>query len=189
MLGDSLTQGYGLTPETGFVPQLQRWLVAHGSDAVLVNAGVSGDTTHGGFARIGWTLTPDVDGLVVALGANDVLRGIDPAAARDNLTGILQAAQDAGVDVLLAGLTTPGNFGPEYKRDFDAIYPELSAQFGTLYAPEFLAGLAEAVENGAPLQELLQGDRLHPNAKGVTLNVEAFGPIVLQLIERVSAGD
>ena len=102
-LGDSLTQGYGLPAEDGFVPQLQNWLDQNGADVTVINAGVSGDTTAGGLARVAWTMTPEVDGMIVTLGGNDLLRGIDPAVSRANLDGIMKAAQDAEVEVLLVG--------------------------------------------------------------------------------------
>ena len=142
-LGDSLTQGYGLIEKDGLVPQLQRWLIAQGiTDAVLINAGVSGDTTAGGRARIGWTLGSETDGLILALGANDMLRGIDPEVSKGNLAAILTAAGAAGVPVLLVGMQSAGNYGPAYKEAFDGMYPALSAEFGTLLFPSLLQPLA-----------------------------------------------
>ena len=120
-LGDSLTQGFGLPESQGFVPQMQSWLRAEGADVVLINAGVSGDTTQGGLSRVGWTLTPEVDAIIVALGGNDLLRGLDPAVSRANLDGILREAQAAGVEIMLVGMEAPGNYGPDYKAAFDAI--------------------------------------------------------------------
>ncbi len=184
-LGDSLTAGYGLAPADGLVPQLQAWLMDKGADVAVLNAGVSGDTTQGGLARVGWTLTPEVDAMIVALGGNDLLRGIDPAVARANLDGILAAAKAAEVEVLLVGMEAPGNYGPDYKRDFDAMYPDLAAEHGTLYAESLLAPLSAAVEGGAALAEYMQADGLHPNATGVALVVETLGPRVLELIARV----
>lgn len=181
-MGDSLTHGYGLPPEQGFVPQLQRWLVAQGSDATLINAGVSGDTTAGGLSRVAWTLTPEVDAVIVSLGANDFLRAIDPAATRANLEGILQAAKAAEVEILLVGMRAPGNFGPDYKNAFDQIYPDLARTYGTLFLESFFAGLGEGTP--AEFADLLQGDGLHPNAAGVAKIVEGFGPSVLELIEQ-----
>lgn len=186
-LGDSLTQGYGLPPEQGFVPQLQSWLDEHGAQAVVVNAGVSGDTTAGGLSRVGWTLTPEVDAMIVTLGGNDLLRGIDPAVARDNLKGILEAAREVGVPVLLAGMPVPGNYGPGYKTAFEAIYPELASEYGALYVENFLAPLSERMTNGEPVAALMQADGLHPGAEGVALIVEALGPRVLELIGRAEA--
>ena len=121
-LGDSLTQGFGLVQEDGFVPQMQTWLSRQGIDARLINAGVSGDTTAGGLSRVAWTLTPEVDAMIVALGGNDFLRGFAPDVSRANLEGILQAADAAEVEVLLVGMQAPGNYGPDYKLAFDAIY-------------------------------------------------------------------
>ncbi|MCV2887960.1 arylesterase [Ruegeria aquimaris] len=180
-LGDSLTQGYGLPADDGFVPQLQSWARAKGADVILINAGVSGDTSAGGAARIGWTLTPDVDGLIVTLGGNDLLRGLAPDMTRRNLTEILVAAQSAGVAVLLIGMQAPGNYGVEYKTNFDAIYPDLANQFDTLYVPSFFSALGE---DPASIVALMQGDGIHPNAEGVGRIVEAVGPAVLELIER-----
>jgi acyl-CoA thioesterase-1 len=185
-LGDSLTQGYGLYQQDGFVPQLEAWLKARGTDVTLINAGVSGDTTAGGAARIDWTLTPEVDGLIVALGGNDVLRGIEPAASRANLDRILETASAADVDVLLIGLKASGNFGPDYKAEFDAIYPELSARHGTLYAESFFAGIEGETADPAAMRAFLQSDGIHPNPEGVKRIVEALGPSVLDLVARAS---
>lgn len=187
-LGDSLTQGYGLVPEEGFVPQLQNWLEENGlQDVRLRNAGVSGDTTAGGLARVGWTLEPEVDAMIVTLGGNDVLRGLDPVQARNNIEGILQAAKAADVDVLLIGMQAPGNFGPDYKEQFDALYPELAESYGTLYLPSFFAGLSEdgLATDPATLREWFQPDGIHPNAEGVGRIVAAIGPQVRELVARV----
>lgn len=184
-LGDSLTAGYGLPVEDGLVPQLQRWLTAHGTDAVLVNAGVSGDTTAGGLARTDWTLTPDVDAMIVALGGNDLLRGLPPAEARANLDAILAKAKARNLPVLLIGLVAPGNYGADYKASFDAIYPDLAAKYTTLYAENFLAPIATQPDRETALNTLMQADKLHPNAKGVALIVDALGPKVLELVKQV----
>lgn len=186
-LGDSLTQGYGLPPEQGFVPQLEAWLVGQGADVVLINAGVSGDTTAGGAARVGWTLTPEVDAMIVALGGNDLLRGIDPEVARHNLTAILDAARDAGVEVLLVGLQAPGNYGPDYKAAFDRIYPDLADAYGTLYAESFFLGLSRDAGDLSAFGAFFQPDGIHPNADGVTRVVEGLGPLVLELVAKADA--
>ncbi len=185
-LGDSLTQGYGLPAEDGFVPTLQRWLTGRGHDVHVLNAGVSGDTTAGGLSRVDWTLTPDVRAMIVTLGGNDFLRGIDPAASRANLAGILSRSAELGVPVLLAGMAAPGNFGPAYKAEFDAMYPALAAQFGTGFAPSFLAGLEVLGDRNRVLAEYLQADGLHPNAAGVVLVVDALGPYVEALLDRIA---
>lgn len=187
-LGDSLTQGYGLVQDEGFVPQLQQWLVENGAPEVrLINAGVSGDTTAGGLSRVGWTLEPEVDGMIVTLGGNDILRGLDPAQARSNIDGILQAAGAADVDVLLVGLQAPPNFGAQYKTDFDRLYPDLAETHGTLFFPGFFTGLSEGGELTPPseLREWFQADGIHPNAQGVARIVAAMGPAVLELVARI----
>ncbi|MFZ1725441.1 MAG: arylesterase [Albidovulum sp.] len=184
-LGDSLTAGYGLPVEDGLVPQLQRWLTAHGTDAVLVNAGVSGDTTAGGLARTDWTLTPDVDAIIVTLGGNDLLRGLPPAEARANLDAILAKAKARNLPVLLIGLVAPGNYGADYKASFDAIYPDLAAKYTALYVKNFLAPIAAQPDRETALNTLMQADRIHPNARGVALIVDALGPKVQELVKRV----
>lgn len=181
-MGDSLTQGYGLPGQDGFVPQLSAWLHEQGADVTVINAGVSGDTTAGGAARAGWTLTPEVDAMIVTFGGNDILRGIRPQVARANIETILKAAQTAKVNVLLIGLSAPGNYGPDYQTEFNAIYPELAAQYGALYAENFLSGVMNA--DGRVDLTLMQGDATHPNAEGVSLIVRALGPQVLTLISR-----
>ncbi|MEQ3709456.1 MAG: arylesterase [Tateyamaria sp.] len=183
-LGDSLTQGYGLPAEQGFVPQLEQWLQDQGQDANVINAGVSGDTTAGGLSRVDWTLTPDVDALIVTLGGNDLLRGIDPEVSRANLDGILNAASGAGVEVLLVGMQAPGNYGPEYKAAFAAMYPDLAEAYGTLYAESFFEGLGGAGTDPATLGDFMQADGIHPNASGVALIVEGLGPFVLDLARK-----
>jgi acyl-CoA thioesterase-1 len=184
-LGDSLTQGYGLAQSDGFVPQLEEWLQAQGADVVLINAGVSGDTTAGGAARVDWTLTPDVDAMIVTLGGNDLLRGIAPSVARDNLDTILRTAYQADVAVLLVGLSAPGNYGPDYKAEFDAIYPDLAEKYGALYSKNFLSGVVDA--DGRASLDLMQRDGIHPNAKGVVRIVSVLGPDVLALIQKAEA--
>ena len=185
-LGDSLTQGYGLPEAEGFVPQLQNWLDEAEIDARIINAGVSGDTTAGGLSRVDWTLTPDVDGMIVALGGNDLLRGIDPSVSRANLEGILKAAEAEDVPVLLVGMQAPGNFGPDYKQEFDAIYPELAASFETVYAESFFKGLGVEQGDPASVRPFMQSDGIHPNADGVEQIVSTLGPYVAELIARSS---
>jgi acyl-CoA thioesterase-1 len=186
-LGDSLTQGYGLIEQDGFVPQLREWLADNGAgDVRLVNAGVSGDTTAGGRSRVAWTLTPDVDGMIVALGGNDMLRGTDPAVTRANIDAILTEAAKAEVAVLLVGMQAPGNYGPEYKRQFEAIWPEMAEKHDTLMVDSFFTGMGDNPDP-ARMQELFQPDGIHPNAAGVTKVVAGLGPHVLRLIERVES--
>ncbi len=186
-LGDSLTQGYGLVQQDGFVPQLQGWLTENGADVVVINAGVSGDTTAGGAARVAWTLTPEVDGMIVALGGNDLLRGIAPEVSLSNLDKILATASQANVDVLLVGMKAPGNYGPEYKAAFDAIYPELAEQYGALYEASFFSGIAGETGDPAEMQHYMQEDGIHPSSEGVQRIVQVIGPRVLDLLNRIEA--
>ena len=183
-LGDSLTQGYGLPADQGFVPQLQGWLDAQGADVSLINAGVSGDTTAGGLSRIAWTLTSEVDALIVALGGNDLLRGIDPAVSRANLDGILSEARGRDLPVLLIGMDAPANYGADYEAAFDAMYPELAAIHGASHHPNFLNALAQMEDRSMVLSTLMQPDGIHPNAEGVALIVQDIGPAVANLAEQ-----
>jgi len=182
-LGDSLTQGYGLPQEQGFVPQMQAWLRAQGEDVTILNAGVSGDTTAGGLSRLDWSLTPEVDAMIVNLGGNDLLRGLDPANSRANLDQILATAQARNLPVLLVGLQAPGNYGPDFKRDFDAMYPDLATKYGADLEIDFFAPLVAA---GGVDAGVMQPDGIHPSAKGVALIVEGLGPKVLTLLNRVA---
>jgi acyl-CoA thioesterase-1 len=185
-LGDSLTAGYGLEPFEGLVPQLQAWLTARGQDVVILNAGVSGDTTAGGLARLEWSLTPETDALIVALGGNDMLRGLPPSEARANLEAILQKARSRNLPVLLVGLPAPGNYGPDYKTEFDALYPDLAAQYDALLVPNMFAPLVG--DDPAAAAGFFQADGIHPNAEGVAVIVEELGHKVKEFIERASKG-
>ncbi|MEO1492549.1 MAG: arylesterase [Pseudomonadota bacterium] len=174
--GDSLTHGFGLDQGDGFVPQLDAWLAGQGHPQVeVINMGVSGDTTAGGKARLGWALADGADALILELGGNDMLRGVDPAVSRENLRAMLQDLAARDIPVLLAGLEAPLNYGPEFKAAFDGMYAELSAEFGTLLYPSFVDGLV-----GQP--DLMQSDGIHPNKDGVARIVEGIGPLVLDLI-------
>lgn len=180
--GDSLTAGYGLPVEDGFVPQLQAWLQAQGKDVEVVNAGVSGDTTSGGLARVDWVLGEGADLVILELGANDMLRGVDPAVTRENLDNILQNITGRGMKVLVAGMLAPPNYGDAYRNDFDAIYPDLAEKYGVDLYPFFLAGLGQA-DGLVAFYNLLQEDGMHPNAEGVELIVADIGPVVLGALE------
>jgi acyl-CoA thioesterase-1 len=178
-LGDSLTAGYGLEREDGLVQQLQRWLEDNGGAGYeLVNRGVSGDTTSGGRARLEWALADGAKAVIVELGANDMLRGIDPAETRANLDAILAALTEKDLPVLLVGVRSTTNFGPDYKREFDAIFGDLAQHYGTSLDPHFFAGLIGEAR-------YFQDDGLHPNADGVAVVVERLGPLVLELIGRI----
>ncbi|MFN3641343.1 MAG: arylesterase [Gemmobacter sp.] len=187
-LGDSLTQGYGLPEAQGFVPQLEAWLADQGRPARVINAGVSGDTTAGGAARVGWALADGADAMIVTLGGNDLLRGIDPAASRANLAAILSAAADKGVPVLLVAMEAPGNYGPEYKAEFDGIYAALAAEYDAILARAFLAPLLDGTGSPADIARFLQADGIHPNAEGVRRIVAGLGPQVVNLLDKAQGG-
>lgn len=183
-LGDSLTQGFGLPEEEGFVPQLEAWLHDNGAGYVtVINAGVSGDTTAGGRARVDWVLADEPDAVIVALGGNDLLRGLDPAQARANVDAILSAIAARDLPVLLAGLPAPGNYGEDYREAFDEIWPNLAARYDAILYPNFLAGIADRLDE-ARVRGLMQEDGIHPNAAGVEAMVEHIGPLVLELVDR-----
>ena len=139
---------------------------------------VSGDTTEGGRSRLDWALAEGAAAVIVELGANDMLRGIDPSVTRDNLDAILAGLAARDLPVLLIGMRSAANFGPAYKAAFDVIYPDLAEQYGAILDPFFLEGL---VNNPA----MFQGDGLQPNAAGNAIIVERIGPLVLELIARV----
>ena len=181
-LGDSLTQGYGLAQDDGFVPQLMQWLGEHDTPAHINNAGVSGDNTAGGLARVEWSLTEDVDAMIVALGSNDMLRGISPDDIYRNMESILKIGQQRGLRLMIIGVRASGNFGPIYKQDFDAIFPKLANTYHAEYAVHFFENLLDPTQPSQPAIKYLQGDRMHPNKKGVRKAVETIGPIVQQLI-------
>lgn len=188
-LGDSLTQGFGLDVKDGFTVQLEAWLRANGHLAVVQNAGVSGDTTAGGLARVGWALGPDADAVIVTLGGNDMLRGIDPATSRANLEAILQEVAARKLPVLVVGMQAPGNFGGDYKSAFDAMYPELAATYGAVLADSFFAGLVDAgadAADPASMAAFMQADGIHPSAEGVRLIVARLGPKVVELLGRMA---
>ncbi len=185
-LGDSLVHGYGLAPDMGFVPQLQRWLTDRGQDVVLINAGVSGDTTAGGLARVDWTLGSNIDALIVSLGSNDALRGIRPEVVRANLDAILSVSADKDIAVLLVGVHAPGNFGPDYKLAYDAIFSELVSLHKVALYPDFLKALFDLPDRAATLRDYFQADALHPNAQGVALIVMDIGPTV-EALAKVAA--
>ncbi len=177
--GDSLTHGYGLPPGETFPEQLELALRAEGLDVSVINAGNSGDTTAGGRARLDWALADNPDAVILELGANDGLRGLDPAATYDNLDAIIARFVDEGLAVLIAGMLAPPNLGREYGVEFNAAYPRLAEKYNLALYPFFLDGVA--------LQpELNQPDGIHPNAQGVAEIVRRIKPHVIKLIDAQS---
>lgn len=181
--GDSLTAGYMLMPEEAFPAQLQMALQAKGYKVQIENAGVSGDTTSGGLERLAWTLQEGADAVILELGANDALRGIDPEIASGNLDKMLSIIKGRGIEVLLAGMRAPGNWGPDYVAKFDAMYPELARRHDAMLYPFFLDGVA-SLNVGTVDPKLVQADGLHPTAVGVAEIVKSILPDVEALITR-----
>jgi acyl-CoA thioesterase-1 len=179
-LGDSLTAGYGLARNEGFVAQLQAALRARGIPATVLDAGVSGDTTAGGRARLDWALAERPDAAIVALGGNDLLRAIPPEATYANLDDILRRLGQRNIPALLAGMLAPRNLGAEYVEAFEGAYRRLAREHDVVFVPFFLEGVA-----GDPA--LNQPDGIHPNARGVAVMVERIMPSVEALLAKVRA--
>ena len=179
-LGDSLTAGLGLAVKEGFVPRLQAALAAKGVIADIANAGVSGDTASDGLERLDWSVPAGTDAVIVELGANDMLRGIDPRVTRNALDAILTRLAERHIAVMLRGMKAAPNLGAEYGEAFDSIYTDLAAKHAVLLYPFFLDGVAA---NAA----LIQSDGLHPNAAGVDAIVGRILPKTEELIARVRA--
>jgi acyl-CoA thioesterase-1 len=177
-LGTSLTQGYGLPPGTEFPVQLQAALKGVGINATVINAGVSGDTSAGGLARLDWLLADRPDVAIVELGSNDMLRGLPPEQTEKNLRAVLAKFRAAKIPVLLAGMGAQRNLGQEYVKRFDGIYPRIAKEYGTLYYPFVLEGVALK-------RELNQNDGMHPNPAGVKVIVGRMLPMVQKLVAQV----
>lgn len=171
VLGDSLTAGYGLPASAAFPVRLQKALKARGIDTTIVNAGVSGDTTSGGRDRLDWSIPEGTEAVIVELGANDALRGVDPKVTRASLDDIVRKLKARNIAVLLAGMYAPRNYGPEYAKEFDSIYPDLASAWKVPLYPFFLEGVAGDAK-------LNQPDGLHPTADGIDVIVKRILPAV-----------
>jgi acyl-CoA thioesterase-1 len=180
-LGDSLTAGYGLSAQESFPVQLERALKAKGLAVQIENAGVSGDTASGGLARLDWSVPEGTEAVIVQLGANDMLRGIDPKVTRAALDKLLGELTRRGVQVLFVGMRAAPNLGPEYGRAFEAIFPDLAAKHDVVFYPFFLDGIAAQAK-------FALRDGMHPNADGVKGIVTGILPKAEELIARVQAG-
>lgn len=176
-IGDSLTAGYGLPTGEDFVTQLETALRAKGYKVGIENAGVSGDTTAGGLQRIDWAIGKGADFVILELGANDALRGIEPDETRRNLSQIIEVLQQKNIPILLAGMRAPPNMGSEYANAFDQIFPDLASRYKTGYYPFFLEGVAAD-------PALNQDDYIHPNAEGVKVIVGNMLPYVTEFINQ-----
>ncbi len=178
-LGDSLTAGYGLEKGDAFPDQLEESLRSLGYEAKVINAGVSGDTTAGGLARLDWALFDQPKIVIIELGANDAMRGLDPEQVFKNLDAIITRLKKADCRVILAGMKAPRNLGPEYYNKFDQIYPDLADKHNILFYPFFLEGVATK-------QSLNQIDGIHPNAAGIALIVSGIQPLVINAMNELN---
>jgi acyl-CoA thioesterase-1 len=179
-LGDSLTAGYGLPQNAAFPAVLERALKGRGHKVEIVNAGVSGDTAAGGLARLDWSVPDGTDGVILELGANDMFRGLDPAATQRSLETIVTRLKARGIPVLLAGMYASRNLGADYVQRFEAIYRDIAGRHGLVLYPFFLEGVAGQRQLNLP-------DGIHPTAKGIETIVERILPTVESFLARLSA--
>lgn len=175
--GDSLTAGYGLPQADAFPVQLERALAAKGLAIKVENAGVSGDTTTGGLQRLDWALANGADFVLLELGANDALRGIEPSVTRKNLDAIISKILQKNIPVFLTGMRAPPNMGPDYQQEFDQIFPDMAEKHGVAFYPFFLDGVAA-------MAKLNQADAIHPNSDGVAIIVEKMVPHLMSFIDQ-----
>ncbi len=179
-LGDSLTAGYGLPRDHAFPAKLQAALVAAGIPAIVYNAGVSGDTSAGGLSRLDWAMAmagkDRMDAVIVELGANDGLRGLEPSATRANLDALIGRLVEMGPAILLTGMRAPPNLGPEYGAEFAALYPDLADKHKIFFYPFFLDGVAA-------IASLNQDDTIHPNSRGVDIVIGRILPYIKEMLE------
>jgi acyl-CoA thioesterase-1 len=180
VFGDSLSTGLGLPTAEAFPAKLARALQAKGLTVEVADAGVSGDTSSAGLARLDWSVPDDTDAVIVELGANDALRGVDPKITREALDNILRRLKERNIAVLFAGMRAPRNLGEDYTRAFDGVFPQLASTHGVLFYPFFLDGVAADAR-------LNQRDGIHPNAEGVDVIVARILPKVEELIGRAGA--
>jgi acyl-CoA thioesterase-1 len=169
--GDSLMAGYGLNPGESFPEKLEKALRARGHDVVIINAGVSGDTSSGGLSRLDWSIPDGTQLVILELGANDMLRGVEPEITEKNLDAMISRLNEMNMMVLLAGMRAAPNLGPDYQAAFDSIFPRLAAKYGLVLYPFFIDGVA-----ADPAYQLADG--MHPNASGVDRMVERILPDV-----------
>lgn len=176
--GDSLTAGYGLGPGEGFTDQLEDTLNENGQSVTVINAGVSGDTSSGGLSRLEWVLasTPNIDLVILALGANDALRGIQPEITRGNIDKMVSILKDKNIPIMIAGMMAPPNLGAIYGEKFNSIYPDTATKYDVTLYPFFLDGVAGFIE-------LNQNDRIHPNPEGVKIITGKMTPTIIDSLK------
>ena len=180
IIGDSLIQGYGLPKDKGFVNQLQKKILEKKDNILLINGGVSGDTTAGGLSRIDWSITDDINAVAISLGANDMLRGIPPSFSKDNLSKIIMKIKENNLPILLIGIKSIENYGTEYKNEFDSMFYNLADEFELLLYPDLMAPI---INKEKDLSLYLQEDMRHPNEKGVEIIVQEILPTINNFID------
>jgi len=178
--GDSLMAAYNLQASEGFPARLEAALRERGHTVSITDAGVSGDTTSGGLARLDWSVPDGTDGVILELGANDALRGLPPEKTRDNLDAMINRLQERGIAVLLAGMLAPPNMGGDYETTFNAIYPDLAAKYDVTLYPFFLDGVTTN-------PDMLLSDGMHPNPNGINMMVENILPVAEQFLSQIKA--
>ena len=178
LYGDSLMAGYGLPKKDNLASELSREIKSNDSTISFINASISGNTSKNGLSRVDWSLGDNPNIVILCLGANDMLRGLDPSLTKNNLDSIINKFINNNAIIILAGMQSPESMGPKYKKEFDAIYPDLSAQYNLIFMPFLLEGVALE-------KELLQADFKHPNAKGIRVMADNLNPYILQAIDQL----
>ncbi len=178
LYGDSLMAGYGLPQKDNLASELSREIKSNDSTINFINASISGNTSKNGLSRVDWSLGDNPNIVILCLGANDMLRGLDPSLTKNNLDSIINKFINNNAIIILAGMQSPESMGPKYKKEFDAIYPDLSAQYNLIFMPFLLEGVALE-------KELLQADFKHPNAKGIRVMADNLNPYILQAIDQL----
>ena len=178
LYGDSLMAGYGLPQKDNLASELSREIKSNDSMISFINASISGNTSKNGLSRVDWSLGDNPNIVILCLGANDMLRGLDPSLTKNNLDSIINKFINNNAIIILAGMQSPESMGPKFKMEFDAIYPDLSAQYNLIFMPFLLEGVALE-------KELLQADFKHPNAKGIRVMADNLNPYILQAIDQL----
>jgi len=178
LYGDSLMAGYGLPQQYNLASELSKEIKVNETMISFINASISGNTSKNGLSRVDWSLGDSPDIVILCLGANDMLRGLDPALTKNNLDLIIDKFINNNALVILAGMQSPESMGPKYKSEFDAIYPELSMQYNLIFMPFLLEGVALE-------KDLLQSDYQHPNAEGIKVMAKNLSPYIFQAIEKL----
>ena len=178
LYGDSLMAGYGLPQKDNLASELSREIKSNDSTISFINASISGNTSKNGLSRVDWSLGDNPNIVILCLGANDMLRGLDPSLTKNNLDSIINKFINNNAIIILAGMQSPESMGPKFKKEFDAIYPDLSAQYNLIFMPFLLEGVALE-------KELLQADFKHPNAKGIRVMADNLNPFILQAFDQL----